>query len=204
MMNKYVITDMPKLHSPFVREKTDVGYCVTPQVEEEYGWVFYDNTVVACEKLNGTNVSILIDNGQVTDVWNRTTRIPFFNHGKRNLIDGIMNSYDRGYIDMLLDGQHFGELIGPKIQGNPYELDAPLWIPFETYSQKKLVYNSWGKYPRTFESISEWFKDLPSIFTKMRGNDTLHAEGVVFTRPSDGAMAKLRVDMWDWYKGRRH
>ena len=201
---KYEITDMPKLYSPFVREKTPVGYCVTPHVEEDYGWVFYDNTVIACEKLNGTNVSILIDNGQVTDVWNRTTRIPFFNHGKRNLIDGIMNSYDRGYIDMLLDGQHFGELIGPKIQGNPYELDAPLWIPFETYSQKKLMYRSWGEYPKTFDSISEWFKDLPSIFTMMRGNHTVQAEGVVFTRPSDGAMAKLRVDMWDWYKGRRH
>jgi len=28
-------------------------------------------------------------------------------------------------------------------------------------------------------------------------------EGIVFTHP-DGRMAKLRCDMFDWFKGRRH
>ena len=201
---KYVITDMPKLHSPFVRVKGDTGYCVTPMVEEGFEWVFTDDSVIAVEKLNGTNVSVLVDNGVVTAVWNRDTRLPFFNRGKRNIIEGVMEAYDRGYIDMLLDGQHFGELIGPRIQGNPYNLTEPLWIPFETYSQRKLVYRSWGKYPKTFDAISEWFKDLPSAFMLMRGDRTASAEGIVFTRPADGAMAKLRVDMFVWYTGRRH
>ena len=200
---KYLITDMPKLQSPFVSEKTSAGYCVTPQIAEGYEWVFDNEDVTAVEKVDGTNVSVLIENGVVTNIWNRTTRIPFFNHGKRNIIEGVLNSYDRGYLDMLTDGQWFGELIGPKVNGNPYLLDEPLWIPFETYSHKTLRYHSWGKYPKTFESISEWFKDLESIFMARRGFKGEQAEGVIFEHP-DGRKAKLRKDMFIDFEGRRH
>ena len=199
-----IIRDMPKLHSPFVRAKNEANqYVVTPVVEEDYSWVFEDPIVSAVEKLDGTCVSILIEDGIVKGVWNRGNRVPIFNRGTRNIIDGLLNSYDKGYLDMLTDGQWFGEVIGPKIQKNKYELDAPLWIPFKTYSHDKLVYGSWGKYPKTFESISEWFKDLESIFMSRRGHKGVQAEGIVFTHP-DGRMAKLRRDMFDWYSGRRH
>ena len=50
----------------------------------------------------------------VVEVYNRTTRIPFFNRGKSHIIKGILESFERGYIDVLGDGQHFGELIGEK------------------------------------------------------------------------------------------
>lgn len=200
---------MPKLQSPFVRKEINGIYQVTPEIEEGYDWVFEDETVMAIEKLDGTNVSIEIRDGQIVGIWNRTTRIPFFNRGKQFIIKGILNSFEKKYIEFLGDGQHFGELIGPKVNGNPYKLKEHLWIPFESYGQKHLAYTCWGKYPKTFESISEWFKELMPLYNlRLHGKTeegTLDhfVEGIVFTHP-DGRMAKLRRDMFDWYQGDRH
>ena len=103
----------------------------------------------------------------------------------------------------LLDGQHFGELIGPKVNGNPYKLKEHIWIPFETFGQKHLKYKSWGKYPKDFKNISEWFKELMPLYALMKGDKEGFVEGIVFTHP-DGRMAKLRKDMFDWFEGRSH
>lgn len=195
------IQDMPKLHSPFVRAKNEKGeYVVTPVIEEGYEWVFEDSKVKAVEKLHGTNVSIYIQDGIIISIWNRNARIPFFNRGKEYIIEGVREAYSRKYIDLLLDGQHFGECIGPKINGNPYKLDKPLWIPLSRL-QKNYYFKSWGKYPKTFEAISEWFKELMPLFGQ-RYNSTF-VEGIVFTH-QDGRMAKLRRDMYDWFEGHRH
>jgi len=207
MTNK--IKDMPKLHSPFVRKEIDGHYIVTDEIEEGYEWVFEDESVMAVEKLHGTNVSIQITDGLITAVWNRTERIPIFNKGKQHIIMGIMNSYMKGYTEFLEDGQHFGELIGPKVNGNPYKLTEHIWIPFETYGQKHLAYTCWGKYPKTFDSIREWFRELMPLYGlrihgKTEENEPEHfVEGIVFTHP-DGRMAKLRRDMFDWFEGTRH
>jgi hypothetical protein len=200
------IRDMEKIECPFVRKLNEKGeYLVTPEITPGYSWVFEDDSVMAIEKLHGTNVSILITDGVITSVWNRTERIPFFNKGKKWLIEGVLNSFERGYMEFLPDGQHFGELIGPKVNGNPYKLDTHLWIPFKTFCQKHLRYKSWGKYPKDFETISAWFeKDLIPLYASMQGNrDNGFVEGVVFTHP-DGRMAKLRCDMFIWFTGRRH
>ena len=77
------IIDMPKLESPFVREIIDGNYIVTPKITEGYEWVFEDEEVMAIEKLHGTNVSIIIECGMITAIFNRTARIPFFNKGKK-------------------------------------------------------------------------------------------------------------------------
>src|SRR3989304_4211128 len=99
-----MITDMPKLHSPFKRIVNEKGdYVVIDQVEEGYEWVWSEN-VLAIEKLHGTNVSILIQDGVITSIWNRTARIPFFNKGKKFIVEGILNSFDRGYMEFLPDG----------------------------------------------------------------------------------------------------
>jgi hypothetical protein len=195
------IRDMPKLECPFVRNENHI---VTPEIAEGYEWVFNDPTVKAIEKLHGTNVSILIQDGIVTGCWNRETRIPFFNRGKKFIIEGLLESYEQGYMEMLPDGQHFGELIGEKVNGNPYKIKKHLWIPFSTYANKKLVYKSWGRYPKTFEAISEWFKTLMPLYALSLGQgQDAFVEGVIFTHPN-GYMAKLRKDMYDWHVGRRH
>lgn len=194
--------DMPKLESPFVRKDVNGEYIVTPEITEGYEWVFDDSSVLAIEKLHGTNVSIIIENGQIVSIWNRTSRIPFFCKGKRFILEGLLESHERGYCD-LPDGQWFGELIGPKVNGNPYNLDKHVWIPFATYANEHLAYKSWGKYPKTFESMSEWFKTLMPLYAMKRGDKEGFVEGVVFTHP-DGRMAKLRKDMFDWFSGPRH
>ena len=206
------IHDMPKLESPFVRVLDENGnYLVTPEITKGYEWVFNDSEVLCTEKLDGTNVSVVIENGHIESIWNRTERLPFFNKGKSHIIKGIMESYERGYLE-LPDGQHFGELIGEKLQGNPYKIDGHLWVPFETYAQNHLAYKSWngGKYQKDFQTISNWFEnDLFSLFMartqSSKGNMCkVFPEGVVFVKPSTGQMAKLRRDMFHWFSGVRH
>lgn len=201
--------NMPKLDSPFIREMTKSGYIVKDEINPGYEWVFEDESVMAIEKLHGTNVSINIQDGIITGVWNRTERIPFFNKTKSFIIEGLLNSYQKGYIEFLKDGQHFGELIGPRVSSNRegvndlYNLQKNIWIPFASYGQKHLRYKCWGKYPKTFESISDWFKELMPLYNMRKGHKDGFVEGIVFTHP-DGRMAKLRRDMFDWFKGKRH
>jgi len=194
---------MPKIESPFVRKEIDGHYIVTDEIAEGYEWVFNDETTKAIEKLHGTNVSILIQDGVITGVWNRTERVPFFNKQKQYIIKGVLESFQKGYTEFLADGQHFGECIGEKINGNPYNVKGNLWIPFGTFAQKHLSYKSWGKYPKDFKTISEWFKELMPLYNMRKGDKEGFVEGVVFTHP-DGRMAKLRKDMFDWYEGKRH
>lgn len=192
------IRDMPKLKSPFIRKMKKNHYVVTPKINPAYSWVFEDDQVMAIEKINGTNVSIGIEDGKIVSIWNRKNHIPFFSKGNSVIVKGLLNSYDRGYCD-LSDGQHFGELVGGRINGNLYKLDEPRWLPFETFCRKHLRYKSWGKYPKDFETISNWFKDgLIPLFSSMLGNRQGYVEGIVFTHP-DGRMAKLRRDMFEWF-----
>jgi hypothetical protein len=198
-----MVNDMEKIECPFVRKEINGNYLITPEVAEGFDWVFNDDSVLAIEKIHGTNCSIVIQNGWILSVWNRTERIPFFNKGKAHIIEGILESFKRGYMDLMDDGQWFGELIGEKINGNPYKIKGHLWIPFKTFGQKHLRYKSWGKYPKDFDTISRWFKDdlIPLYACMAQGSDarkTGFVEGIVFTHP-DGRMAKVRRDMFDWY-----
>ena len=198
------IRNMPKIESPFVRKMIDKNYILTDEITEGYEWVFEDDNVMAIEKLHGTNVSIVIVEGTVTQMYNRTERIPFINKGKKWITEGLLNSKERGYLEFLGDGQFFGELIGKKVNGNPYNLGGHLWIPFNTFAQKHLRYKSWGKYPKNYQTISKWFQDdLLPLYSSMQGNREGFVEGIVFTH-RDGRMAKLRRDMFDWYTGKRH
>lgn len=205
------IGDMPKIDSPFVRKMIDGNFVVTDEITPGFEWVFDDELVMAIEKLNGTNVSIVIEHGQIISIWNRSCRIPFFCKGKKHIVDGILNSFHRGYMDLLPDGQHFGELVGKKLAGNPYGIDGHLWIPFETFGQKHLRYKSWGKYPKDFKTISDWFKELMPLYNLMNCDKGMpekdrmgqFVEGIMFTH-EDGRMAKLRKDMFGWYTGKRH
>ena len=46
-------------------------------------------------------------------------------------------------------------------------------------------------------------KELPSLFNQRLKLPEIQAEGLVFYHP-DGRMAKLRLDMFDFYKGANH
>jgi len=205
------IEDMQKLESPFIRVTNKNGdYVVTPEINPDCKWVFEggEDEVIATEKLNGTDVSIVIENGIITSIWNRTNRIPFFCKGKMYIVEAVMNAFENGYTE-LPDGQHFGEVLGQKLQGNPYKLDKHIWIPFNTYCRKHLTYKSWHKYPKNYENIKTWFlsdiKDggIFSLFMRMR-DIQCKPEGIVFHNLKTGQMAKLRLDMFDDFKGRRH
>ena len=199
------IHDMPKLESPFVRKMVNGDYIVTPEIAAGYEWVFESDKVLATEKLHGTNVSIVIEHGIVTQLYNRTERIPFINKSKSWLTEGVLESCRRGYIEFMGDGQFFGELIGERVNGNPLKVKGHLWIPFSTYAQNHLAYKSWGKYAKTFAVISDWFEnDLFSLFVRRTTGEVVPPEGVVFVNTDTGQMAKLRRDMYSWFKGARH
>lgn len=176
------------------------------QPDYEYDIRVKDNSNYFTNQIlvHNTNVSIVIQEGTVTQVYNRTERIPFITKSKKWIIEGLLNSKERGYLEFLGDGQFFGELIGEKVNGNPYKIEGHLWIPFDGFAQKHLKYKCWGKYPKTFESLSEWFKELMPLYTSMKGNRDGFVEGIVFTHLDTGQMAKLRRDMFSWYKEERH
>ncbi len=100
------VLDFPKIHSPFVRN-SESNWLVTDEIAEGMEWVFEDESVMAIEKLHGTNISILIQGGAVTGVWNRDRRITMFSKGNEQIMEGLTNATNQ--ISKLTDGQHFGE-----------------------------------------------------------------------------------------------
>lgn len=220
-METIEVTDFPKLQAPFRRHTNEDGeYVVYNDINDGYEWVFEDESVRAVEKLDGTNTSVVLDeNGTVESVYSRTssnsdddiTYISPFTRTHGYIIKGVLNALSRGWLDDLdTSQQHYGELIGPKVNGNPYELEEHLFVPFE-YLHQKVHYKSWGDYPKTYEVISEWFKNdlIPLFYARIHNCDfkdipeDAFVEGIVFTH-EDGRRAKLRRDMFDWYDGKRH
>lgn len=221
------LTDFPKLYCPFIRQTFKVDradfkqhgsrvklrnpevYLVVNRVNPGFEWVFDDPDTFAVEKLDGTNVKILTEKGRLIAVQNRLNVIDPLQiiGGKTFLVEGILNSVAKGYVKP--DGEQAGEIIGPKLQGNPYKLDLHQWYPFEK-AMTDLRYKSFHEHERTFENWSGWFKDFlfSRLYTKLaskRGaSDQVMAEGVVFynlKRRDLGQSwrAKLRRDMFDWF-----
>lgn len=222
-----MLTDFPKLECPFVRKIFKVNkaqwekcgaelglrqpevYLVVNEVNPGYEWVFEDPDTIAVEKLNGTNVKIQTEKGRLIAVQNRLNVIDPLQvmEGKTYIIEGIFQAIGKDYVKP--DGQQAGEVIGPKVQGNPYKLPVHEWYPFEL-AVDRLRYKSFHEHERTFENFSSWFKDglFSRYYTKRASKlgltDQVMAEGVVFynlKRKEQGQlwMAKLRRDMFDWY-----
>jgi hypothetical protein len=222
-----MLSDFPKLHCPFIRKLFPVNveqwkkegaalnlrepevYLVVEQVNPGYEWVFEDPETFAVEKLNGTNVKILTENGRLVALQNRLNVIDPLQimKGKAFIVEGIFRSIAKGYV--LENGEQCGELIGPKVNGNPLKLDYHEWYPFDK-ALEHLRYKSFHEHDRTFDNWSAWFKDglLSRHYAKRASklnlpNDVM-AEGVVFynlKRKAEGKtwMSKLRRDMFDWY-----
>ena len=213
-MSGRIITDMPKLLSPFMRD-VQADNTVTPVVRPGYEWVFTDPNVRAVEKLHGTNVSILLNavpnspNYFLKSVYNRMNHISTGVLSNHVYIKGIRNAHAKGYFTLNEPGQFFGELVGPNIHGNELELEEPIWFPFQyLYGDIKgstFAYKCFHEHEKTFENLSSWFKDylFSLVYRKFHEGAHKPPEGVVFYHP-DGRMAKLRRDMFDWYEGPRH
>lgn len=199
------IKDFPKLHSPFIREGDD--YTVTKKIDKDCEWVFEDG-VRAVDKLDGTNICISIREGNIDRIFNRTTEKFIMNIKQTRwegaCMEGIAKAIQRSWLDGMEDGEYYGELIGEIFNGNKHKIQGHLFVPFN-YLKDKCHWHSWvkNKYPKDFNSISEWFKELPSLFNLRLKLPEIKTEGLVFHHP-DGRMAKLRRDMFDWYKGERH
>lgn len=205
------IIDFPKLHSPFVRKMINGRYVVTSEIDPEYEWVFRDEGVRAVDKIDGTNVCLRIKDGKVTSIFNRQNEKFVFPPSisqtawEGACMEGIARAIQKEWLKELADGDYFGELIGELINSNPHKLRGHLWVPFNHLS-RKCHWRSWIKnqYPKDFDSISNWLKDLPSLFNQVQNLPEVKAEGLVFFHPDDKRMAKLRRDMFDWFEGERH
>lgn len=195
--------DMPKLESPFIRKEINGAYVVTPEINPDYQWVFDEPAVQAIEKMDGTNVSIVVKDKKVKQIFNRDNELDIF--GGSPIIPCIFNSAERWGLPKE-DGQYFGEAMGDKIQSNTLKFKERLWVPFYR-AKESLVYHSWHKYPKTFENISMWFKDYLFSLAHQKYaevDEKILAEGVVFYHPDGIRMCKLRRDMFDWFEGERH
>jgi len=216
------LTDFPKLNCPFLRKTFKVNekdwrqhgrelqlrkpniYLIVDKVNPGYEWVFEDPYTMAIEKLDGSNIKLLTSGGRLTALQNRKNVIDPLQiiKGKNFIIEGIFQAIGKGYVKQ--DGEQTGELIGPKLQKNPYKLNNHLWYPF-TKAVKHLSYRSFHEHERTFYNWSSWFENyLVSRFASKHGEKDVMAEGVVFynmKRKSEGKtfMAKLRRNMFVWY-----
>lgn len=222
-----LLTDFPKIRCPFIRQTFKIDpehfkklrgqlglrepevYLVVDRVNPGYEWVFDDPETIAVEKLNGTNIKIKTENGRLVALQNRLNVIDPLQiiGGKTHIIEGIFRAIGSGYLKP--DEEQVGELIGPKLQGNPYKLDHHEWYPFEK-AIGDLRFKSFHEHERTFDNWSNWFKDWlhSRFYTKLASKkgwtDKVFAEGVVFynlKRREEGRMfmAKLRRDMFDWF-----
>jgi hypothetical protein len=179
---------MPKLESPFVRED---GIC-TPVIADEYRWVFTEEAV-AVDKLDGTNVSILVQHGYIMHMYNRAHRVAPFTHDSTRFYAGVTRAVERGYFVPGEDGQFFGELVGP----------GTAFAGTLAGRSDKDIYNA----------TSDLFKNLWSIYKnqiRFSGNKDVDenmgftdcaAEGIVFYGP-DGQICKLRRNMFSWFTGK--
>lgn len=197
----------PKIESPFVRE----GNTIINNIKKDYEWVFQSDNVIAVEKLDGENIGVHFKNGKVKSIYTRNGNKKTIAKGDTEYVEAIANSMKKDW-DKYINTKNsleYGELVGPKIKGNPYDLDKHLWVPFKR-SREKLTYNSWGEYPKTYESINNWFNPnknglIPLFYSNRHGlnfdeaKEKDYVEGVIFYNTKTKEKAKLRIDMFPWH-----
>jgi len=217
------IFDFPKIESPFERQEIDGIYQVIPKLKEEYRWIFTKDCL-AVTKVDGTNLSVIIENGKITKILNRMNVIDIWKSNSY-FYEGIKWAINSKVFipELLLDGQYWGELIGKRINGNPYRLEEHRWLPFDWFKEK-YYFKFWEEIIKEcenkssdkekFEVVEETFKKLWCIYKRQLGIkgevtenmkfEGLASEGIVFYNRKNGQMCKLRRDMFKWFKGNKH
>lgn len=227
-----MIDDFTKLESPFVRKIYQVDkddwkkhgskmglrephvYLVTPEIAEGYSWVVDHKDTTAVEKIHGSNLGIVTNNNRLVHIQNRKNVVDMYqiNGGRSFMVEGILQAIGKGYV--AKDGIQYGECLGPKLNGNMYEIPMHLWYPFSK-ARDSLKYKSFHSHERGFWQWSEWFRlHLKSLFycryhkiplSEMFTNEKVpFAEGVVFYNDEISVcgkprMSKLRRDMFYWH-----
>lgn len=227
--------EFPKVESPYYRSEDDEGRYVIQHhdgelVKPEYEWVFELAEDVRCvEKFDGTNVAVYLDDGEFVEAYTRYSDDPVdpWNPEHHYVARGIQTAIRRNYFQGL-DGLHYGEVVGPHIQGNPHALSEYIFMPFER-AWNTYQYESYGDYPTDYESIKGWLRGeehgIFSLIASRQHNQPfeeckpkagVYLEGVVFVHPNldrlhpdhwtlndEGnirELAKLRRDMFPEYK----
>jgi hypothetical protein len=179
---------MEKIPTLFER---DEHFKVTDRVRPGCEWVFQGEGRPT-EKLDGTNVRLTLRSGQVVRVEKR--RNPNKEQKAAGIVDGWYvdaarpNRSDQWIYEAVQntqtadwpDGEHSCEALGPKIQGNPLQLDKHLCVPF---NMKVPVY---ADLPRSFQGLAELLPTLESQYVP-----GVVTEGIVFHHP-DGRRAKIK------------
>ena len=170
------LSDFPKVYCPLIRQtfkvdkeqwkqhgralqlKSPEVYLVVNKISPGFEWVFTDPDTIAVEKLDGSNIKILMEKGRLIAIQNRLNVIDPLQlvKGKTFIMEGIHQSAAKELIKP--EGEFAGELIGPKLQGNPYKLTHHEWYPFEK-AITDLTYRSFHEHERTFEKFSRWFQN---------------------------------------------
>jgi len=193
------ITEMKKIPTLFLRNPENMSR-VTEKVNPECAWVFQGQGYPTI-KIDGTCCIIregvlykrrmvrskkkapdgfwLVDEDQIT--------------GKRFgwviVGNGKEDRWHREAFLYLKDNSGIKdgtcELIGPKIQGNPYGLDKHQFVMHDDDALR--IEND---IIRSYSGIREWLANVPSAITEKYNG---FIEGVVFHGGPNGAMAKIKV-----------
>jgi len=176
---------MEKIPTIFER---DGRFHVVDRPRADCAWVF-DGEGAATEKLDGTNVRLTVRCGTIVRVEKR--RNPNREQKLRGIVDGwyvdagaedkwILAAADGTDVSTWPDGEHSCEAIGPRVQGNPLDLDVHVCVPFNLSAP---VYTD---APRDFAGLKALLATVDSVYAP--GN---LAEGLVFHHP-DGRRAKIK------------
>lgn len=160
---------------------------------------------IATEKLDGMNVRVTVRNHTVVRLEKRR------NPNKAQKAQGIKDPW---YVDAVEsdkadaylfeatqntdfsdvpDGDWSAEALGPKIQGNPLNLEKHTLFIFTLDSWKeKVVFENT---PTDFNQLKNWLAEQKSKF----GNDS-GIEGIVWHNLKDGKMCKIKVKDFDYKK----
>lgn len=223
----------PKVRPPFERHESEDGHWVVrDSIPDRFEWVFDRATEVdAVEKLHGTNVAIRLSEDPESDYivddaaqrrGNRQMELvePYGTKAyTKYIVRGIQNAMQRGsYIDYLWDefgeGWYFGELVGPKVHGNPYDMNEHLFVPFD-WLRDSVSYRSYGQYSTEFDAIRDWFEGrengLSSLFNSRMNGVKLEesrpdagqfVEGIIFVHPDHHG--PITLDAMNTYESDLH
>jgi hypothetical protein len=179
---------MEKIPTLFER---DDRFRVFDRPKADCAWVF-EGEGIGTEKLDGTNVRLTVRSGRLVRVEKR--RNPSKQQKKQGIVDGwyvdaaedsaedkwILEAARNTEVSAWPDGEHPSEALGPRIQGNPLNLDRHRCVPFN------LQVPVYADVPRSYDGLRDFLATLDSKFAP--GHP---AEGIVFHHP-DGRRAKIK------------